>query len=184
MLASKQEAYALLKSLGAPAELVVHLQLVGEAAEEIINGLGGLKIRFDAEFVRLGVAVHDAGKILDQNELSGPGNSHEPAGAQLLIENGVQPEVARCCLSHARYETMDVSFEELLVALADKLWKGKRVAALELRVIDEAAALLGVDRWRVFADLDACFEAIASRGDGRLARSRSPARAPGAADDA
>lgn len=64
----------------------------------------------------------------------------------MLLEAGVQPEIARCCLSHARYESMEVCLEELLVALSDKLWKGKRVASLELRVIDEIATALGKTR--------------------------------------
>ena len=67
---------------------------------------------------------------------------------------------------------MDVSFEELLVALSDKLWKGKRVSNLELRVIDQIAALLEKNRWDVFEFLDSSFETIASYGDERLSRSR------------
>lgn len=144
---------------------------MGEAAEEIIAGVRELGIEFKEDFVRLSVAIHDAGKILHPNELNGEGNEHEPAGQKLLLDNGVQSEIARCCLSHARYETMEVSFEELLVALSDKLWKGKRVDALELEVIDRAAKLLEKDRWEVFSALDSCFEEVASKGELRLARS-------------
>jgi hypothetical protein len=64
-----------------------------------------------------------------------------------------------------------VSFEELLVALADKLWKGKREQALEKKVIETAAAKLGRGFWDVFVELDTCFERIASDGTERLARS-------------
>ena len=60
---------------------------------------------------------------------------------------------------------MHVSLEELLVALADKLWKGKRVEALELLVIDRIATLLAQDRWELLIQLDSCFEAIAANGD-------------------
>jgi hypothetical protein len=59
------------------------------------------------------------------------------------------------------------------IALADKLWKGKREASLELAVIDGAAAQLEVDRWDVFSQLDEVFEQIASGGLARLERSRA-----------
>jgi hypothetical protein len=65
-----------------------------------------------------------------------------------------------------------VSLEERTVALADKLWKGKREAALELSIIDEIAERLGVSRWEVFERLDTAFEDIAAGGAERLEASR------------
>ncbi len=173
MLKSTDDAYSLLATLGASEQLLHHLELVGEAGDELIAGLRALDIAVNEDVVRLGIAVHDAGKIVHPDELSEPGHEHEAAGRRLLLENGVQPEIARCCVSHAQYDRMDVSFEELLVALADKLWKGKRDQGLEERVDRRAAGALGVDRWTVFENLDACFEQIASRGDERLLRSRA-----------
>ena len=118
---------------------------------------------FNKNLVRLGVAIHDAGKILHPDEIFGIGNAHELSGEKLLLETGVQANIARCSLSHARYELMETSFEELLVALSDKLWKGKRVDALELQVIDHIVKSLGKSRWDIFHDLDDCFEKIAAR---------------------
>ena len=172
MLNTPTDALDLLKSLGAPQKLIKHLELVGEAAEDLIKVIQSLEVPFNDKFVRLGVAVHDAGKILHPNELNNRGSAHEPDGERLLLNNGVQSDIARCCRSHAQYEEMDVSFEELLVALSDKLWKGKRVSNLELRVIDQIAALLEKNRWDVFEFLDSSFETIASYGDERLSRSR------------
>lgn len=172
MLVTVQDAYDLLADLGAPDRLLTHVKLVGEAAEDIIAKLQDLGLEFDSDLARLGVAVHDAGKIVYLNELSGPGNNHEPAGQKLLLEHGVQENIARCCLSHARYHEMDVSLEELLVALSDKLWKGKRVTELEETVIELVAGALGKDKWDIFPDLDMCFETIAAQGDNRLNRSR------------
>lgn len=77
-----------------------------------------------------------------------------------------------CCMTHAQCAATGVTFEELSVALADKLWKGKREPDLELLVIDAAAGMLGVDRWTVFPDLDGAFEEIASGGPDRLECSR------------
>jgi hypothetical protein len=66
---------------------------------------------------------------------------------------------------------MEVGLDELLVALADTLWKGVRRADLEERVVDLVADRLGATRWDVFIDLDTLFEAIAADGPSRLERS-------------
>lgn len=64
------------------------------------------------------------------------------------------------------------SFEELLVALADKLWKGERDEELEKNIIRLVAERLRRDVWDVLIELDSHFEMIASEGAERLARSR------------
>jgi hypothetical protein len=69
---------------------------------------------------------------------------------------------------------MEVSLEELLVALADKLWKGVRNPRLEERCIDGIAAALGKARWDIFIELDSSFERIAADGQKRLERSLRP----------
>jgi hypothetical protein len=174
MLRSRQDAYELLRTIGAPARLITHVQLVGEAADLLMEAYADLKLTFDRQHTELGVAVHDAGKALFPEELNQPGSKHEPAGQVLMLEHGVQEHIARCCVSHAAWRQPDVTFEELSVALADKLWKGKREAELELTVIDRAAEQLRVDRWTVFDRLDAAFEAIADGASDRLARSVQP----------
>ncbi len=121
--------------------------------------------------VRVGVVLHDAGKVAHPSELAEPGSEHEPTGEALLLAKRVSPAVARICLSHARWSTMPVSMEELVVALADKLWKGVRKNDLEERVIDMVAAALGKQRWDVFIDLDTTFEEIAAGAVQRLERS-------------
>jgi hypothetical protein len=171
MLKSTEDAYELLISLGAPKRLIIHLQLVGEAAEELLEEMRLLGVEVEEDIVRLGVAVHDAGKIIYPNELEVEGSEHEAAGEKLLLKAGVQPSIARCCLSHARHDHMDLSLEELLVALSDKLWKGKRVSPLELRIVDRIAEIKQIGRWDIFSELDDCFEQIAVKGDQRLARS-------------
>ena len=103
--------------------------------------------------------------------LEGRGNLHEPEGEALLLRAGVSPELARVCLSHARWDSMDVTLEELLVALADKLWKGARDTRLEERCMDGVAGKLGLTRWDIFIELDTAFEHIAAGGTERLARS-------------
>lgn len=170
---SLDDAYSFLSNLGASSELLQHVKLVGEAAEILIAKLCELKIPFDAEFVRFGIAFHDAGKIIHTNELSEKGNSHESDGERLLLENGISEKLARCCQSHGKWQTMECSFEEYLIALSDKLWKGKRENLLENLVIDRTSELLNQDRWELFVELDSCFEKIASEGDTRLLKSKN-----------
>ncbi len=116
---------------------------------------------------------HDAGKIIHTSELSEKGSNHEPDGEKLLLENGVNEKLARVCESHGKWETFDCSFEEYLIALSDKLWKGKRESKLENLVIDFVAEKLNQDSWDIFVELDSCFEFIASQGDSRLMRSQT-----------
>ena len=170
--ASVTAAVELLRSLNAPPRLLRHVDLVAEAAELLLERFSELKVPLDAEFVRVGVILHDAGKILQPAELDNPGSRHEPDGESLLLQHGVSPALARVCRSHARWYEMTVSLEELLVALADKLWKGARKLDLEERVIDRVAASLKTDRWDAFVKLDNLFETIAADGSARLERSR------------
>lgn len=165
------DATALLHELGAPPRLVRHAELVSEAAEEIINLFAAHRVPFDRAWVRAGAALHDVGKIAHPAELERPGAEHEPAGEALLLRHDVAPHIARCCLSHAQWAKLECSLEELLVALADKLWKGARVQPLEQRVIDAAARALKKPLWDLFIPLDSGFEAIAAAAPARLARS-------------
>lgn len=172
MLTNRDDAYRLLEKLGASEHLLLHLRLVGEAADILMQTYSKLGLKFDAKLVELGVAVHDAGKIQHPQELNEPGSQHEPAGEALLLSQGVQAEVARCYITHAAWQSPAVTFEERTIALADKLWKGKREENLELIVVDEVATRLGLGRWEVFESLDSVFEEIAAGGTERLHRSR------------
>lgn len=167
-------ALDLIRSLGAPARLQRHVELVGEAGDALLALLREHGVRLDETFVRIGIVLHDAGKILHPAELHGPGSEHEPDGEAMLLAAGVAPELARVCRSHARWAAMDCRLEELAVALSDKLWKGVRRGELEERFIDAAAAAAAAaaaDRWDLFVALDSGFERIAADGPERLARS-------------
>lgn len=168
---SRKEAYDLLQKLGAPEHLKTHVTLVGEAADLLIDALRELGVELDFEFIRTGVALHDIGKIIHTSEMTGPGSEHEPEGEKILINNNASPKLARVCMSHARWDKMECSFEELVIALSDKLWKGKRVDSLELDIVDKAANILQKERWDIFPELDLKFEEIATGGHERLERS-------------
>jgi len=169
--ANRHEALALLREVGAPPRLYRHAELVGEAADLLLAGLKRFGVKIDEDYVRVGATIHDVGKSLHTSELFGPGNNHEADGERLLLAHGATREVARVCRSHAQWDTVAQTLEELLIALSDKLWKGVRVAKLEELVVDRVAESLRKDRWDCFTELDGLFEDVAATADGRLARS-------------
>ncbi|MFZ1086235.1 MAG: HDIG domain-containing metalloprotein [Terracidiphilus sp.] len=168
MLKDRNDAYELLQSLGAPARLIHHAQVVSQVADLLLKEFKALGVSCDILTVELGAVLHDTGKTQHPQELSVSGTHHQQAGKAILLAHGVQPEVARCCVSHGVWNPPEVSFEERIVALADKLWKGKRIAELELSIMDEIAARSGVSRWDIFEKLDTIFEDIAAGGAERI----------------
>lgn len=173
MIETTEDAIALLTSLSAPLKLVQHHRLVVEAAAELLQGLEHLfpRFTFNSKLVLIGAALHDAGKILHQNEIAGAGNCHECDGEKMLLSVGVSPEIARFCRTHAQWRSDDARVEDWLVALADTLWKGCRKEKLEASVIAAIAELTGKDFWDIFIPADSLFEEIADRGSERLSRS-------------
>jgi len=181
-----------LAALGASPRLIRHHELVLEAAIALTDGLARrLGARFDAAEVQIGAALHDVGKLLAPRELGEPGSSHEQLGRSLLIERGIPDHLARFCVTHGAWraptphgaslgrstegrvaETRGpLALEDLLVALADKLWKGRRVEALEDAVLTRLAHQVDLARWRVFEISDGIYAEIAAGGPERLVRS-------------
>lgn len=171
-LATTQDAYKFLRKLGAPDRLILHSQLVCEAAQKIIEQISRLGIMINKPLILFGAVLHDAGKIRYPEELAGAGNRHEEAGESLLVECGISPDIARFCKSHGQWQTMDCSLEEYLVAASDTVWKGKRDSELEKRIGDIVTKRTGRDKWEILIELDALFESIASEGHKRLLRSQ------------
>lgn len=169
-LTTPAQAAELLRAHGASAWLLRHHELVLEATDALVGELSAWA-RFDASLVRLGAALHDAGKLFHPEETRAPGHAHEAAGEAWLLSLGVPPRLAQICVTHARWDEHRASLEDRLVALADKLWKGKRDEALERALVTELAKQTGLDPWECFERFDALCERIASGGDERLARS-------------
>jgi hypothetical protein len=84
----------------------------------------------------------------------------------------VPANVARFCVTHASWDDDRRGIEDLLVALPDKLWKGKRESLLEGRTMKLIAGLVDKAPWDVFGPFDAICEEIAEGGPARLVRSR------------
>eukprot|EP01030_Chromulinospumella_sphaerica_P001838 gene1838-1803_t len=125
--------------LGLPADTRM---MVLQAAQALSAALKAAAVAHDAQWMAMGAALHDVGKLLYVQEVSGPGSEHEAAGEALLLKAGVPAHLARCCVTHGQWQNCE-ALESLCVALADRLWRGARCPELELRVIDAAAERKG-----------------------------------------
>ena len=155
------DALALLVHVRAPARLVAHLTVVHEVSCRLVAGIQRAwpRLAFDAGAVAFGAATHDIGKARHPHELSEPGTMHEGAGEQLLLAAGVSPALARFARTHGQLSDAHV-LEDLLVMVADKIWKGKRDEAVEERLCAAISEATGAPTWDVFLRLDTLCSAI------------------------
>ncbi|MBP2324199.1 HD superfamily phosphodiesterase [Kibdelosporangium banguiense] len=162
-------ATALLVELHAPPRLAAHLRAVHDVACQLVDWVRQHypALPVDREAVLFGAAIHDIGKTKHLEELSGPGSLHEQAGYELLLAHGVQESLARFARTHASWNEADIGINDLLVSLADKIWKAKRVQDLEQLVVDRLAT--DQEPWEVFMALDDELTRIAAGADERLA---------------
>ncbi|MFJ4523301.1 HDIG domain-containing metalloprotein [Streptomyces sp. NPDC088810] len=166
-----EQAALLLERAGAPPRLVAHLRAVHDVAAQLVAWVQRHcpHLEFDAEAVLFGAATHDIGKALHPAELSGPGTQHEEAGRELLLRYGVPAELARFAGTHASWTAPGTGVADLLVSLADKVWKNKRVPELEDLVVARLAGADGRPAWQWFMELDEVLTAIGEGADRRLA---------------
>lgn len=161
----------LLKKLDAPPRLAAHLRAVHDVAYRLVDWLEEREpaLRFDRDAVLFGAATHDIGKTAHVGELSGPGSAHEEAGRELLLAQGVSAELARFAGTHAAWTGADIGIEDLLVSVADKIWKNKRVQELADLVVARLAEASGRTRWEEFLAFDDVLGALGEGADQRLA---------------
>jgi len=166
------EVDELLRQLGAPPRLVAHLTLVHDVACQLTARLDATwpTLPYDRMAVRLGAALHDIGKIAHREELSQPGHAHEVAGEELLRAHGYADALARFARTHRRWADEPAPQpEDLLVALADTWWRGKRDADLEAAVCRWVAAQTLTAEWEAFATVDDLAADVTAEADARLA---------------
>jgi hypothetical protein len=144
---------------------------VHDVAHELLDWLAGQapELRIDRTAVLFGAATHDIGKTVCVGELSEPGSAHERAGYQLLLDHGITPDLARFARTHAAWTTSGILIEDLLVSLADKIWKAARVPDLERLVIAHLVTAGRRQSWEAFIALDDALTRIAEDADARLA---------------
>ncbi|WP_329267160.1 HD domain-containing protein [Streptomyces sp. NBC_01451] len=161
----------ILSQLGSPPRLAAHLRAVHDVAHQLVGWLEQHcpALIFDREAVLFGAATHDVGKTVHLGELSGPGSAHEEAGRTLLLGHGISPDLARFAATHASWADARVGPEDLLVSLADKIWKNKRVPDLEDLVVARLTEASGRPEWEEFIALDEVLAHIGDGADRRLA---------------
>jgi hypothetical protein len=93
---------------------------------------------------------------------------HELAGYELLLSYGVQEGFARFTRTHSSWHEDGIGIDDLLVSLADKVWKAKRVRDLEQLVTDRLAVASGEAPWQAFLALDDQLQRISEDADRRL----------------
>lgn len=167
-----EAAVQILEDTSVPPPLLAHLILVHDVAVRLVAGVNRLwpSLVFDVEAVRFGAATHDLGKVLHPEEMTGPGEAHRQAGPEFLIEeHDVAPELARFARTHGTWmTTRDLLLEDLLVALADQIWKGSRERSLEEMLTLWIAGATEQESWEVFMHLDDLLTALAADADKRL----------------
>lgn len=162
----------LLDERDAPPRLVAHLTLVHQVVGELSLALTDAwpNLHFDRQAVLLGAATHDIGKIIQRHELAKPGTQHERAGVALLRRYGFSQEHARFARTHGEWDhDPNPRLEDLMVALADTIWKGKRDDRLEAALVALIARSQAAEPWAVYSTLDGIIQPIAQGADSRLA---------------
>lgn len=161
----------LLQDLQAPPRLAAHLRAVHDVAHQLVDWVVQYypALRIDSAAVLFGAATHDIGKAVHVAELSGPGSAHELAGRELLLAHGIAPELARFAATHAMWTKPGVATEDLLVSVADKVWKNKRVSDLEDLVVTRLAEASGRTPWEEFLAFDEILMSVGTGADQRLA---------------
>ncbi len=160
----------LLDKLDSPMQLNKHLQLVYSTANELLSKLKQewSTIELEDELILQGAGIHDIGKTKVKKELFESGKEHEIIGKEILEELGFTKTEARFAVTHGNWQQNDLTLEDLLVSLADKIWKGKRVEDLEEKVGYALADRLKVDYWDIYEKLDKILEEVSLGADKRL----------------
>lgn len=163
--------HVLLHEARASARLIAHLHLVHDVAlrlaSHVVDSFPTANI--NAAAVRFGAAIHDIGKAMHPDELSGAGDLHEAAGEEFLRDQGIDAKLARFARTHGlEPSSRDLCIEDLLVIAADKVWKGKRVRELEERIARTIANTTGKDFWDIETVLDPILEKLSAGADARL----------------
>ncbi|MGD0891527.1 MAG: HD domain-containing protein [Terracidiphilus sp.] len=162
--------------LNAPPRLIAHLTIVHDTARKLASKLRAEfpSLDFDEEAVYFGAATHDLGKAIHTEELSKSGRQHEKRGVDLLKEHGVPERLARFAWTHNNWQPSDdPQFEDLLVALADKTWKAKRIPELEALATSALASKTGKAEWECYAILDNLLQDLSANADASLEWQRS-----------
>lgn len=167
------EALRIYQQLSISPRLLAHLVLVHDTACKLIECIDDAfpGLDFDHEAVLFGAAVHDIGKTVHPNELIESGKKkHQKAGVEILESLGVPDKKARFAFTHSNWnDPQKITLEDLLVALADKCWKGKRISQLESLTAETLSNATGKPAWECYASMDEIIQSLSRNADKRLA---------------
>jgi putative nucleotidyltransferase with HDIG domain len=166
------DALRICERLSAPPRLIAHLVLVHDTACSLIERIAAEfpEAHFDPDLVRFGAAIHDIGKSVHADELTESGrNKHQRSGVELLESLGIPKQRARFAWTHSNWTGEHITFEDLLVALADKAWKGKRIDALESLTADLLSTATARPKRDCYAKLDEIIQSLSQDAAKKLA---------------
>ena len=160
----------LLVQNAAPMLLERHLTIVYNVGIELTIKLmqAWPNLNVVREEILFGTATHDIGKMFETNELGHSGNLHEQVGYEFLVRQGIPENLARFAKTHGDWRDENLKVEDLIVSLADKIWKGKRIDELEERLATMISKDLDLDYWDVTMKLDSIISRIIIGADKRL----------------
>lgn len=165
------EILNILTTLNAPPRLIAHLEVVHDTALLLIYNLAETwpDLEFDTQSVLIGAAIHDIGKVVYPDELTGQGTHHEEIGPQLLLGLNVPEKHARFARTYARWQQEPgIQLEDVLVAFADTIWKGKRHTVLEQEIAQQIARRTHEEVWSVYMKLDDIANKLAADAHERI----------------
>lgn len=160
----------LLEKLNSPERLRRHLRIVYSTASELITRFKQEwpTISLNEELILFGAGTHDIGKTEIKAELFESGKEHEKTGQRILMEFGYSKEESRFTITHGNWKEDDLRLEDLIVSLADKIWKGKRIEELEEKIGHALSLELEIDYWEIYRLLDQILEQVSDGADERL----------------
>ena len=160
----------MLENLSAPHHLRQHLQIVYTTASELCFLLKQEwpAIEWDEELILFGAGTHDIGKAIIKNELFEKGKEHELVGEKILERFACSKRESRFARTHGNWQEDELQLEDLLVSLADKIWKGKRIEELEEKVGLALANNLNIPYWEIYEKLNHILEKLSMGADQRL----------------
>lgn len=152
-------------------DLLRHLTLVHTTASFILNALKKElpSLELNEKEVVFGAATHDIGKCIITDEIYKKGKLHKTEGFTLLKKHGYTDEQSRFAITHGDWTVDDLTIEDLIVCLSDKVWKGKRVQELEEKITTTIAGITDIDYWDIFVKLELILEEIIIGSDDRIA---------------
>ena len=140
LIAFSKEINSLFQNFTVPQRLYAHLMIVHDVANKLLE------------------EINRTWENLNINK------NLVLSGLQLLLSLGISEEKSKFAASHSSWSE-NSALEELLVSLADKIWKGNRVQDL---LIQRISTETKTERWEVFSLLDSIIDDIAKDADKRL----------------